>query len=159
MTAHAQAFMMVGTETTATLLSGLTILLLKHPHYMRRLQGEVRALEKDELDLENLARLPFLNVCLQEALRIYPLGPIAFFRITPKGGNMICGECIPEGVSISQLLHELGIRAYSNHHTRPALPSLTSLPTITPLILTIPTPLSPTAGSLAPTTTAIVEMQ
>lgn len=38
MTAHAQAFMMAGTETTATLLSGLTFILLKHPHYMRRLQ-------------------------------------------------------------------------------------------------------------------------
>lgn len=35
MTAQAQAFMMAGTETTATLLSGLTFLLLKHPHYMQ----------------------------------------------------------------------------------------------------------------------------
>ncbi|EMD61120.1 hypothetical protein GGP41_010023 [Bipolaris sorokiniana] len=101
MTAHAQAFMMAGTETTATLLSGLTFLLLKQPHYMQRLQDEVRALGKEDLNLENLARLPFLNACIQEGLRIYPPAPIAFFRITPKGGNMICGQWIPGGTSVA----------------------------------------------------------
>lgn len=101
MTANAQAFMMAGTETTATLLSGLTFLLLKHPHYMQRLQGEVRALKKEELNLENMARLPFLNACIQEALRVYPPAPIAFFRITPREGNMICGEWIPEGTRVA----------------------------------------------------------
>jgi cytochrome P450 len=102
MTANAQAFMMAGTETTATLLSGLTFLLLKHPRHMQRLQEEVRALQKEELTLENMARLPFLNACIHEGLRVYPPGPIAFFRATPKGGNTICGEWIPEGVSTSQ---------------------------------------------------------
>jgi hypothetical protein len=46
--------------------------------------------------------LPFLNACIHEGLRVYPPGPIAFFRATPKGGNTICGEWIPEGVSTSQ---------------------------------------------------------
>lgn len=102
MTAHAQAFMMAGTETTATLLSGLTFLLLKHPHYAQRLQEEVRSLKKEDLTLENMARLPFLNACIHEGLRMYPPAPIALFRTIPKGGNRICGELIPEGVSTSQ---------------------------------------------------------
>jgi cytochrome P450 len=157
-TAHAQAFMMAGTETTATLLSGLTFLLLKHPHYMRRLQAEVRALEIYQLNLENLAHLPFMNACLQEALRVYPPAPIAFFRITPKEGNMICGEWIPEGVSTSPLSHKFGKIAYSNHDTRPASPFLTTPSTITPSTSKTPTLLSPSAGSLAPTTTATVKM-
>ncbi|KAF3034418.1 hypothetical protein E8E12_006026 [Didymella heteroderae] len=89
MTAQAQAFMMAGTETTATLLSGLTFLLLKHPPYMQRLQDE------------NLARLPFLGACIHEGLRVYPPGPIAFFRVTPKGGNMICAEWIPGGTRVA----------------------------------------------------------
>ncbi|KAJ4338056.1 hypothetical protein N0V87_004203 [Didymella glomerata] len=101
MTANAQSFMLAGTETTATLLSGLTFLLLKHPHYMQRLQDEVRALQKEELTLENMARLPFLNACIHEALRVYPPAPIALFRITPKGGNMICGEWIPGGTRVA----------------------------------------------------------
>lgn len=101
MTADAGAFMMAGTETTATLLSGLTYLLLKHPHYMERLQDEVRALSKEDLKLETLAHLPFMAACIQEGLRVYPPGPIAFFRIVPKGGNMICGDWIPEGTRVA----------------------------------------------------------
>jgi cytochrome P450 len=57
MTANAQAFMMAGTETTATLLSGLTFLLLKHPRHMQRLQEEVRALQKEELTRSSAPRL------------------------------------------------------------------------------------------------------
>ena len=158
MTAHAQAFMMAGSETTATLLSGLTFILLKHPHYMRRLQDEIRTLEKDQLNLENLAHLPFMNACLQEALRVYPPAPIAFFRITPKGGNMICGVWIPEGVSTSLLLHEFGTTAYSSHYIRPASPFLTTPPIITLSISKTPTLSFPNAGSLAPTTTATVKL-
>lgn len=100
MTADAAAFMMAGTETTATLLSGLTYLLLKHPHYLQRLQAEVRALSKEDLKLETLAHLPFMAACIQEALRVYPPAPITFFRAVPKGGNIICGDWIPEGTRV-----------------------------------------------------------
>lgn len=100
MTADAAAFMMAGTETTATLLSGLTYLLLKHPNYLQRLQAEVRALSKEDLKLKTLAHLPFMAACIQEALRVYPPAPITFFRAVPKGGNVICGDWIPEGVSV-----------------------------------------------------------
>ena len=99
-----------------------------------------------------------MNVCLQEALRIYPPGPIAFFRITPKGGNMICGEWIPEGVSKYPLLHEFGTTAYSSHYIRPASPFLTMPPIITLSTSKTPTLSFLSAGSLAPTTTAIVKM-
>jgi len=90
-------------ETTANLLSSLTFFPLKHPHHMQRLQEGVRALQKEELTLENMARLPFLNPCTHEALRVHPPDLIAFFRITPKRGNMICGEWFSEGVSTCQL--------------------------------------------------------
>ncbi|KAF2999895.1 hypothetical protein E8E13_008449 [Curvularia kusanoi] len=101
MVAHAQGFMTAGSETTATLLSGLTFLLLKNPRNMQRLQEEVRALTKEELNLEKLAHLPFMDACIQEALRVYPPAPIAFFRTTPKGGNMICGKWIPGGIRVA----------------------------------------------------------
>lgn len=101
MTTHAQAFMMAGTETTATLPSGLIFLLLKHAHYMQRLQKEVLVLKKEELSPDKLAHLPSVNACIQEALRCYPPAPITFFRTTPKGCNMVCGEWILESVSTS----------------------------------------------------------
>ncbi|PVI05829.1 cytochrome P450 [Periconia macrospinosa] len=101
MTADAGGFMMAGTETTATLLSGLLFLLLKHPEKMQRLQAEIRALGKEDLRLETLYKLPFMAACISEGLRVYPPAPIAFFRTTPKGGNMICGEWIPERTRVA----------------------------------------------------------
>jgi hypothetical protein len=77
-------------------------LLLKHPEYMQRLQTEVRALKKDELTLEVLSHLPFMTACITEGLRVYSPAPIPFFRAVPKGGNVICGELIPESVCTSQ---------------------------------------------------------
>jgi cytochrome P450 len=155
MTANAQSFMLAGTETTATLLSGLTFLLLKHPHYMQRLQDEVRALQKEELTLENMARLPFLNACIHEALRVYPPAPIALFRITPKGGNMICGEWIPGGVSTSQRDRDC---LTTDYRPRPAWPSHTLLPITTLPTSEIPTLLCRNAGSRDLATTATAKM-
>lgn len=103
MACDAQSFMLAGTETTATLLSGLTYLLLSNPHHMQRLQAEVRGLKKEELNLMQLAQLPFLSACFQEGLRCYLPVPTPFFRITPKGGNMICGDWIPGFVSIPNI--------------------------------------------------------
>ncbi|XP_014551167.1 hypothetical protein COCVIDRAFT_42475 [Bipolaris victoriae FI3] len=76
MTADAASFMFAGTETSATTLSGLLYLLLKNP--------EKNATTPD-----------------RKALRIYPAAPLALFRVTPKGGNMICGELIPERTRVA----------------------------------------------------------
>lgn len=101
MTADAGGFMLAGTETTATLLSGLIYLLLKHPKHMRSLQTEVRALKKEELTLEVLSHLSFMTACITEGLRVYSPAPIPFFRAIPKGGNRICGEWIPERTRVA----------------------------------------------------------
>ncbi|USP81367.1 cytochrome P450 [Curvularia clavata] len=104
MVADASTFMVAGTETTATLLSGLVFLLLKHPKAMKTLQDEVRALKKEDLTIEVLPHLPFMAACLLEASRMYPPVPIPLFRKVAKGGNTICGEWIPENtrVAVSQ---------------------------------------------------------
>lgn len=70
---------------------------------MQRLQTEVRALRKDELTLEVLSHLPFMTACITEGLRVYSPAPIPFFRAVPKGGNVICGELIPERVCTSRM--------------------------------------------------------
>ncbi|KAK7178029.1 hypothetical protein DPSP01_014487 [Paraphaeosphaeria sporulosa] len=110
MTADAASFMFAGTETTATLVSGLLYLLLKNPEKMQRLQAEVRALKKEELNLEVLPHLHYMVACISEALRIYPSAPIALFRVTPKGGNMICGEWIPERTRVA-------VPHYASYHS------------------------------------------
>lgn len=66
-------FMLAGTETTATLLSGLTHILLKEPKQLQRLVREVRGafVSFDELTTTRLSQLGFLNACLEEGLRMY----------------------------------------------------------------------------------------
>ncbi|CAI6339310.1 unnamed protein product [Periconia digitata] len=96
MHANAAMFMVAGTETTATLLSGLTFLLLKNPDKMKKAIDEVRALALEDLNLENLPRLSYMNACFEEGLRCYPPVPNGLPRVVPKGGNAICGEWIPE---------------------------------------------------------------
>lgn len=54
MYADARIFMIAGTETTATLLSGLTYLLLTNPDKMRKVVDEVRAFPEHQLNLEML---------------------------------------------------------------------------------------------------------
>jgi cytochrome P450 len=98
MHANASLFMVAGTETTATLLSGLTFYLLQNPATLQKLINEIRALRREELSLEHLSRLPYLNACFEEGLRLYPPVPIGFPREIAQGGNVICGEWVPEKV-------------------------------------------------------------
>jgi cytochrome P450 len=103
MRCNADLFMLAGTETTATLLSGLTYFLLKNPDRMKKLVDEVRTSFKseDELTVDNLAKLKYMAICIQEGLRCYSPAPITPFRVTPPEGNAICGEWVPGNVSNS----------------------------------------------------------
>ena len=94
--------MIAGTETTATALSGTTYYLLKNPEKLEKLTKEAREAfgNFDDITLEGLARLPYLQAVLQEGLRMYPPVPIALPRRTPKEGTIIEGEWIPGDVAI-----------------------------------------------------------
>jgi cytochrome P450 len=90
-----------GSETTATLLSGLSYHLLKNPTVMKKVVDEIRGAFQVEEDIKILSvgQLPYLSAVLEEALRTYPPAPSAFERIVPEGGDEICGHWIPGGVS------------------------------------------------------------
>lgn len=101
---NASAFMMGGTETIATLLSGLTYLLLTNPDKLEKVVVEIRELnDEGDLNFDVLSRLPYLNACFEEALRVYPPASEGFPRVIPEGGNLIAGEYLPAEVSSSFL--------------------------------------------------------
>lgn len=102
MNANGSLFMCAGTETTATLLSGLTYLLLKNPQYMKRLTEEIRVQFGNEKDIsmEVLQKLPYLNACIEEGFRVRAPVPCALPRVSPPGGTMICGKWVLGGVSL-----------------------------------------------------------
>lgn len=103
---NAVLFLIAGSETTATLLSGVTYLLLKNPEAYNKLVAQIRGkfTRQSEITIDEVNNMEYLIACLQEALRVYPPVPTGFPRAVPKGGDTISGLYIPEGVST---LHNL----------------------------------------------------
>lgn len=102
MYANSQVFMVAGTETTATALSGLTYHLLMNPDKMDKIVGEIRGAFKQDSDINlgSLMRMEYLNACIEEGLRMYPPVPVGLPRVVPPGGISVCGEHIPGKVCL-----------------------------------------------------------
>ncbi|KAI9041494.1 cytochrome P450 [Aspergillus affinis] len=85
-----------GSETTATLLSGITYLLLQNPEVLARLTKEVRSSFQSEKDItmDSVNGLSYMLACLNEALRSYPPIPIGLPRVVPKNGRHIMGQYV-----------------------------------------------------------------
>ncbi|CAD0088154.1 unnamed protein product, partial [Aureobasidium vineae] len=100
---NATVFMIAGTETTATLLSGLTYYLLINPDKLAKLVAEIRGAFTLETDItvDELARLPYLRACVEEGLRMYPPVPAGLPRKVPEEGAMIAGKFVPGNVTVS----------------------------------------------------------
>ena len=95
-----ELLIIAGSETTATLLSGLTYCLLQTPQVYAKVQEEVRSAfqSADEITLTSTGQLPYLQACIEEALRMYPPVPIALPRRTKPEGDMIGGIFVPGNV-------------------------------------------------------------
>ncbi|KAJ5280754.1 Cytochrome monooxygenase lcsI [Penicillium angulare] len=111
MKANAGLLIIAGSETTASLLSGFTYYLLQNKSAYQKLREELRGAFQsyDEINFKAVIGLPYLNASLEEALRMYPPLPATLPRIVPKGGSVIDGEYVPEGVSV-------GGAHYSTYH-------------------------------------------
>ncbi|KAL1984736.1 hypothetical protein VTN96DRAFT_8769 [Rasamsonia emersonii] len=103
MYANSITFMIAGTETTATLLSGLTYHLLMNPAKLERLTREIRGAfaSDEEITFAKLLQLEYLQACLEEGLRMYPPVPVGLPRVTPPEGMLVCGEMIPGNTTVS----------------------------------------------------------
>lgn len=129
MYSSASTFMLAGTETTATLLSGLTYLLLKNKPVLEKLLAEIHTVIKTDADItmQNLVPLRYLNACIEEALRFYPPVPCPLPRVVPKQGAAICGKWVAGGVSFPDdvlardALTDRGRRLWVCATTRPTI--------------------------------------
>lgn len=101
-----------GSETTASLLAGLTMWLMRTPEKYRKLCDEIRGSfpTAQDMTFTRLQQLPFMNACLEEGMRIFPSIPTGLVRTVPKGGDSISGEWIPGGTTVS-------VHAWSATHT------------------------------------------
>lgn len=48
-----------------------------------------------------LQELPYMNACIDEALRIFPPVPTGLTRTVPDGGDNVAEEFIPGGTTVS----------------------------------------------------------
>ena len=97
----ATGFLLAGSETTASSLSGVTWLLLSNPDKLEKLTREVREAFKEESDINfsSVQCLEYTLACLNESLRLYPPIAMGLPRQVPEGGAVISGGYVPEGVS------------------------------------------------------------
>ncbi|KAI9839536.1 MAG: hypothetical protein M1819_002162 [Sarea resinae] len=101
--ANAALLILAGSETTATLLSGVTYHLLKNPETLKTLVAEIRgAFTSDEdIHLAALNELKYLRAVLQEGLRMYPPVPGSMTRRVPPQGDSVCGLWVPGNTAVS----------------------------------------------------------
>jgi cytochrome P450 len=90
-----------GSETTATTLCGAINYLIAHPEKLSRLSTEIRSTFEtaEQVSLDALQNVSYLNAVIQEALRLCPAIPWVLPRIVPAGGDTVCGTWLPGGVS------------------------------------------------------------
>ncbi len=102
MDSNAVAFLIAGSETTATTLSGATYLLLRNPFPYAKLVREIRSrfTSADQITTEAVNKLDYLVAVIRETLRCYPPIPTGFPRVVPQGGDHISDHFIPGGTSV-----------------------------------------------------------
>ncbi|KAI8318822.1 cytochrome P450 [Martensiomyces pterosporus] len=88
-----------GTDTSSITLTWTIHLLMLHPQHYRRTVDEVRSnFDKDHLITfdEVKEKLPYLEACVYESMRIHPASS-SLPRVVPPGGVTLQGHFIPEG--------------------------------------------------------------
>lgn len=90
-----------GSETTATVLSGLLFYLLMNPTVYEKVTKEVRTLDSDEnITVTSTDKLVYFNAVLTEALRIFVPSPIPAARTIPAPGQAVGGHFMPGGTRV-----------------------------------------------------------
>jgi cytochrome P450 len=99
----ARVLVVGGTETTASLLSGMAYYLLSNPHNLHKLIAEIRGtfVNPSSITMATVLPLPYLNATINEALRLFPPLPGNLRRITPPAGSYIADKFVPGGMMVA----------------------------------------------------------
>ena len=104
-----------GSDTTAISIGAVLYHLCKNPVALNKLKQEMKSMENlvghdDAIwPLEVANRMPYLQACIYEALRLHPAIGMSLPRTTPQGGIDIGGKYIPSGVRSSSFTVVLNI--------------------------------------------------
>ncbi|KAK3395674.1 cytochrome P450 [Sordaria brevicollis] len=101
---HSAAFNAIaaGNETVAAALQAFVYYMIRHPNAWARAREEIEAAGvKGEVSYADAQKLPFLQACIKEALRIFGPASMGLPRVVPKGGLTIGDRTLPEGTTVS----------------------------------------------------------
>ncbi|ETS78441.1 hypothetical protein PFICI_10503 [Pestalotiopsis fici W106-1] len=114
---NAGTLLAAGSETTATLLTGVTYLLCKTPEALKKVTQEVRAAYKseDEITLISVSKLDYMLASLDEAMRLYPPVAMGLPRTIRQGGDQVAGHFLPEG-TVAAVYQWAANRSTMNFH-------------------------------------------
>ncbi|KAK4186710.1 cytochrome P450 [Podospora australis] len=107
-----------GSETTASLLTGVTYLLLTNPDKMEKLKQEVRSTfaSADEITMTSVNRLSYMLACLNEGLRMYPPAVSNLPRQVHEGGEVIAGKFVPEKTIVECQMYAMNYSSTNWHN-------------------------------------------
>ena len=146
--AASNVMIIAGSETTATLLSGFTYYILKHPRVYNKLIEQIRTTfeREEEITILSVNKMEYLLACLDEALRIYPPVAEQVSRISP--GDNVDGQYVPEGVSVPcpSVRSFCSLDYVLTRLIRLRSPFINGPPTTLRATLANPTPTFPNAG-------------
>ncbi|KAK2488071.1 Cytochrome P450 monooxygenase fck2, partial [Fusarium oxysporum f. sp. albedinis] len=99
----AQLITVAGSDTTAASLTCLFFELAINPQALHNVQEEIDRyhLEYSTLDHQNLSKLSYLQACINESIRLYPLLPSGLQRITPPEGLQVGSIRLPGDTIVS----------------------------------------------------------
>lgn len=103
----AVSMVVAGSEPEASTLTFLFYHLARDVSAQEKLHEELRSISFST-DARTLQYLPYLNGCVNEALRLHPPLPSGCLRTTPRHGLNIDGTFIPGGVTVLTPAYSLG---------------------------------------------------
>lgn len=112
-----------GSETTAISLVRTVYLLWEHPESFRKLRAEIDEAFPDaklspegedlakysytQLEDDKLRRLPFLDACIKESMRLFPAGALGFNREAEEDIELPGFGTVPKGTRVSVATYTL----------------------------------------------------
>ncbi|KAK1633226.1 cytochrome P-450 [Colletotrichum phormii] len=115
----ASAFMVAGSGTTATALSGITFYLCSNLKTYIALSEEIRTAfqTEDDISMASTGELKYLKAVIEEGLRMYPPSPSTLPRFVPGVGEEIDGRWVPGGTAVG--VHQLSAGQSEQNWTDP----------------------------------------
>ncbi|KAH7055986.1 cytochrome P450 [Macrophomina phaseolina] len=103
----ASSFIVAGSGTSSSALTGITFFLGRNPEKYRLLADEIRSAfsSEEEITIESTGRLSYLKAVIEEGMRLYPPSPSTLPRFVPGKGEEIDGKWVPGGTAVG--VHQL----------------------------------------------------